>query len=168
MRDQSQGSKGRRRKLHREGVLHGVEVEQAPVFGLELIPGAGPNAAGIKIGGGDVQIAIVGGHLSRERPQPGPHPGQEAVSLDLQGHHRDFPAGPQIPAPGQIGPAQPAFLSQGPGQGLEPRLGSAQVETVGKIIGQPQPLAARGDKPQHHAVIKRIQIEEPAGGLHGI
>ena len=118
-----QGGQGRRRELHREGVLQGVEVEQAPVFGLNLVPGAGPEAAGVEIGGGDVQVAIVAGHLSRERPQPLPHPGQEAVSLDLQGHHRNFPAGPQIPAPGLISPAQPALLSQGPGQGLEPRLG---------------------------------------------
>ena len=141
-------------------------MKQAPALGLHPIPGAGPKAAGVEIGGGKVQVAVVAGHLSRERPQPLPHPGQEAVTLDLQGHHRDLPAGPQILPPGRVGPAQPALLSQGPGQGAKPRLGPAQIETVGKIILQPQPLAALGDKPQDHAVMERIEIEEPAGGLH--
>ena len=122
VRAQRQGGQGRHGKLHRKGVLQEVEMEQAPVLGLHRIPGAGPEAAGVEIGGGDVQVAVVAGHLTGERPQPLPHPGQQAVGLDLQGHHRDFPAGPQVPAPGadRPGAASPSVPRSGPGTEAAP------------------------------------------------
>jgi hypothetical protein len=39
---------------------------------------------------------------------------------------------------------------------------------IRKLILQTQTCPVRGDEPQHHAVVQWIEVEEPAGGFHGV
>ena len=105
---QGQGGEGRRGELQGKGLLQGLEPQQAPALGLQPIPGAGKEAAGIKVVGGHVQVAVVALHPRGQRPQPIPQPVEQAVGPDLQGQHRHLLPGPQVPAPGRIGSGAPS------------------------------------------------------------